>query len=393
MTILLLLAAVSLLSPEDGATISLVPENQRPFVEAKGGYSERIAMLRDDRLNRKCEKFNNNGIWKKGKPLVLRWSIPRTDGWKFWKVEIGQKPDLSDARVWATRGECEKDDDPTNVTYRFEVPYANPEIGRTFRWRVSFFDSLEHCADVSAISSFRTEDLFPRWINIRGAAENIRDFGGNRTKDGRRVRQGMIYRGQGLNDNALVDKIVGDNRLTATDVEYFTKTLGIRTDLDLRRPEETAFMSVSPLGPAVNFVQHSSPQYVDAFRYPGWKKVMAENFRVFLDRANYPIYFHCIAGADRTGTLAYVLNGALGVDRDRAELDWELTMYPHSLSEARGTEEKFRDHRIRGLDEGVMLYGDGDSTWNERIELYLKSCGITQEEIESFRKIMLEEGK
>ena len=35
-------------------------------------------------------------------------------------------------------------------------------------------------------------------------------------------------------------------------------------------------------------------------------------------------------------------------------------------------------------------FGDADTPWNKRIELYLLKCGVTQEEIDRFRAIMLQ---
>ena len=119
-------------------------------------------------------------------------------------------------------------------------------------------------------------------------------------------------------------------------------------------------------------------------------KTMAANFRVFCDEKNYPIYFHCIGGADRTGSLAYVLNGILGVDRHDLETDWESTFYP-TLTEMR------KDYNgpsywcgENHFNDGFSKYGDEDTSWNDRIELYLLDCGITKEEIAKFRSIMLE---
>ena len=111
---------------------------------------------------------------------------------------------------------------------------------------------------------------------------------------------------------------------------------------------------------------------------------MARNFRIFCDRKNYPIYFHCIGGADRTGTLAYVLNGVLGVARHDLETDWESTFYsrPPSTPISWCREEAFND--------GFSKYGREGDSWSRRIEFYLLDCGITEKEIAEFRSIMLE---
>ena len=112
---------------------------------------------------------------------------------------------------------------------------------------------------------------------------------------------------------------------------------------------------------------------------------MAENFRVFCDKSNYPIYFHCSGGADRTGTLAWVLNAVLGVSRHETETDWEVTFYP-DIPDANPGDWRGEHH----FDEGFGKYGDADTPWNERIVLYLKSLGITEKEIETVRAILLE---
>ena len=114
---------------------------------------------------------------------------------------------------------------------------------------------------------------------------------------------------------------------------------------------------------------------------------MAENFRESCKPEDYPIDFPCIGGADRTGSLAYVLNGVLGVDRREMETDWESTFYPR-IPDANPDPEFWC--RESHFNNGFAKYGkDGDS-WNRRIELYLLDCGVTKEEIEAFKSIILE---
>ena len=253
-------------------------------------------------------------------------------------------------------------------------------------------------AVASQTASFTTEDIPPRWITLEGKAGNIRDLGGWKTLDGRRVRQGLIYRGTGLNASSVNGDRIGRNRLTVEDVSYMKEDLGIKTDLDLRTKRELAGMVKSPLGDGVTFINQPSPAYRGLFATGGFdselcpdaKKATAENFRVFCDRANYPIYFHCIGGADRTGSLSYILCGVLGVSKHDAEVEWEATFYPE-------LPEMTKDHAGPNawrtklhFDEGFGKYGDADTSLQRRIELYLLDCGVTQEEIERFRSIMLE---
>ncbi|MBR5388667.1 MAG: tyrosine-protein phosphatase, partial [Clostridia bacterium] len=48
-------------------------------------------------------------------------------------------------------------------------------------------------------------------------------------------------------------------------------------------------------------------------------------FYYLTDEKNYPIYVHCNAGADRTGTVAFLINGLLGVSFEDLTRDFELT--------------------------------------------------------------------
>ena len=397
-------AAIVPVSPVAGKTIQLVPDAQKKLMNMPT-YKERLEFLQWDRANGKKVRHDPN--WRKALPVVLEWKA--TAGEKGpWKILIGKKPDLSDARVWfkavketdkATGRESGKDQSQKNEKY--EVPYANLEINTTYYWRVCTRGycgwgcnpkhGCEACKKVceSEIASFKTEDFAPRWMAIEGRVGNMRDLGGRKTVDGRRVKQGMIYRGQGLNDNSATGEIRGRNRLTAADVEYMTGTLGIKTDLDQRSPGEVADTTASPLGPSVKWIHNSSSCYAGIFLEDG-KKAMAKNFRVFCDPANYPIYFHCIGGADRAGSLAYTLNGILGVERHLLNTDWESTFYP-TLPEMRSD---YKDHTFWcgewHFDDGFAKYGDANTSWNKRIELYLLDCGVTMEEIEKFRSIMLE---
>ena len=401
-----LLAGLVPMAPIDGECVHLLPEAQRKVL-ALPTLEERIALFRWDRKEN-GKKIRHDPLWRKSVPVVLRWKA--TDGETgLWEIKIAKSSDFSDARTWfhsqkkadaatgrTDGGEKSKD----NVReYGFTVPRANLEIGTRYYWKVTSnvtcgqFAHGRKCpcknrkpSVESEAASFVTADLAPRWIEIEGNVGNFRDLGGRRGRDGKRVRQGMVYRGQGLNNNSPDGAAKGRNRLTVEDVEYLTGTLGIRTDLDLRTPCETAGLDgKSPLGPSVKFIRHSSECYAGIFT-PNGKKTMAKNFRVFCDKANYPIYFHCIGGADRTGALAYVLNGVLGVDRHELETDWESTFYPNIPDE--NPDPKFWC-RESHFNNGFSKYGDEKTSWNERIVLYLKDCGITDAEIENFRNIML----
>ncbi len=407
-----LMAAIELVDPIGGEPVALLSGAQREVI-ALPTFGSRIDLLKEKWAGKKVDENK----WGRSCPLVLRWRA--TDGERGpWKMQIGKKKDMSDARAWLVadatprlRGEKAKD------VLGWSIPDANLEVGETYHWRVW---SNVKCtrrlscgpttagpcpcgnpcvARASAVASFTTDGQAPRWISLEGRARNVRDIGGWRTRDGRRVRQGMAFRGQGLNDDSVDGATPGRNRLTMEGAAYLRQTLGVRTDLDLRTPSEVGGMEMSPIGGGVKLMNHPSPCYSGIFSRDGsgsdladkGMQTMAENFRVFCDEKNYPIFFHCIGGTDRTGSLAYVLNAVLGVDRHDLEVDWESTLYPDRIPEVKSDYSGKRGWRSLGwLDDGFAKYGTPDMPLSERVVLYLLDCGITREEIERFRAIMLE---
>jgi len=264
--------------------------------------------------------------------------------------------------------------------------------------------------------------------------DNARDLGGLPARDGKVVRRGMVFRSQAFNDNAVCSWLTAKRlerkarnpaglfvefgRRNASEIllrigtNDFTKSCrviaaeladgtnhwkkgelrgtpesrskilaetGIRTEVDLRSEPETWGMSGSPLGPSVTWRNIPGVSTAE-LATPAGKKWFSKCFRVFLDEKNYPISFHCIAGADRTGALALVLEALLGVSEDDIVQDYALTSAStagiRSASDLRG--------QIRKLD----VYPG--ATLNERIEAYAMDCGFTREDIAKFRSIMLD---
>lgn len=404
----------ALVSPAADAVVPLVPAPYKAFLS--GDRVTRCRQLEDPSWRKAIAADAENkplGVkfaWKgvEGGTLDVR---RKADGIVFFAVTI-----------------------PSN-----EQTVANFEIAREYVWRVTAPDGRVRSG------VFRTEDFAPRMIDWAGVP-NVRDLGGRKGLGGRRVRQGRIYRSAGLNNNAewkflgekelraafadgtLEEKIAatvdsdgrprdakteakkvadfiqkdsglpakwidrrflipgsatpGRSRLTEEARLFGCKTLGLRTELDLRTHREVYGMKGSPLGPDVKYVHIRSTEYA-AINADWAREAFAKDFRLFLDRANYPIIFHCIAGADRTGTLACILNGLLGVDEEELYRDWEVTGLPRG--DTNFTHRKLFDRLIVGVFgkyEGRAL--------NDRIEAYVLSCGITKEEIETFRTIMLE---
>ncbi|MBO7620823.1 MAG: tyrosine-protein phosphatase [Victivallales bacterium] len=343
-------------------------------------HEERANIMKEDHKLPKEKRYycSPTAKWREAVPVTFEWTCTDGEVGPF-TVTFADNEAFENPQYVYSKKDNDLSVTPPNYLTNFK-------IGQKYYWKVTGKKDKQEVT--SAVSSFTTEDMAPRWIKLEGRVGNTRDLGGWKTKDGRRIKQNMIFRGQGLNDNSVNGRQPGRNRLTAADIDWMLNTLHIKTDLDLRSSGETANMTVSPLGPTVKFIHHSSSAYNGIFKEK-YMKVMAENFRVFTDPDNYPIYFHCIGGADRAGSLALVLEGILGVPERELGIDWENTFYPHlpDMKEEFGPTYWCRYQYFLEL---FPQYGKEGDSFNKCIENYLLQCGITMEEIEKFRQIMLE---
>ena len=356
-------AALEIVSPKEGTTVSILTADMKAYLALP--RAERVKKFADATERKRIVKFGD-----RPQKTLLSWTCtePAATG-VVWSVKVRRAKD--NAVVFTAR------------TRKRSIEIDNLEIACAYKWRVK--GQVGGGPLLRAEGTFRTEDLAPRLMHL-SRVHNMRDFGGRVGLGGRRVRQGRVYRSAGLNANARKSKSKGGmvpGRVTLTDASraYAKGVLGIRTDLDLRSDRECFGMTGSPLGPEVKWVHVSSSAYGGMGKDKG-KNAFAKAFRVFLDEKNYPMVFHCIAGADRTGSLAFILNALLGVDEEELWRDWEVTGFQsRSVS---------FNHRAR-FDKLVKVFDAfPGATLHERVAAYVKSVGFTDADIEKFRELMLE---
>ncbi len=318
--------------PTDGAEIMLLTDEQRGFT-ARGDV-EPIDWLHLKKIAGTDRSFPRKAQfgWESGQDEDL--------------FELAERADFSGAAKWKAKGG--------------RTQAGNLKANTRYYWRVN------GCAPFS----FTTEDAAPRWIEAEGIS-NVRDMGAWRTMDGGRIRQGLIFRGGEMDTHQTI---------TENGIRTMRGELGIKTDLDVRG-EAVGRKSVSPLGDTVRFLLIPAKAYAE-FLSEDQKETCSRIFRVFADRDSYPIYFHCWGGADRTGTIALMLQALLGMKEDDMLLDYELTSLSHW-----GERSRKSDLFVSFMDALAEYPG---ASINERAKAFLLSCGLREEEQDLIRKNLLE---
>lgn len=227
----------------------------------------------------------------------------------------------------------------------------------------------------SNVATFTTEDA-PRFLNVPNLI-NTRDIGGYTGLDGKTVKYGMVLRGSEL--DGLVEPTY---KLTEDGKAVMLDTLGIQYDMDLRGAKNL----LPPLGDGVEREFFTMRYYSEIFEEKNMP-VMGAVLKEFADPDNYPIFVHCTYGADRTGTVCFLLEALLGVEKDDLMMEYSLTgfAFPHvSLDrEDASNPQKF----LQFIEDFEKLSGD---TYAEKAETYCRSVGLTDDDIEAIRSLLLE---
>ena len=367
-------------SPADGTAVSVHTAVQDDFL--RRSMSDRRACLEDSSYfaglrpsvagpwnSTSSNGHTANAASAYPKPVTLSWT-----GTGPFAVTVRRATD--DRTVFSAEGLSAN-----------SVDVYNLEINRSYRWTVANGDG------VSTAAAFKTEDVYPRLLwdrDPKGMIFGIRDIGGAVGLDGRRVRQGVIFRSSELSGCDGSGCSQGASFVSDANRGFWLDELGVRFELDLRDANQ-AGIAKSPLGTGVGYAQISGSDYGNIFDVFDWQGKISENSDTNLvkkalrtvigcvqDASKHPVVIHCQLGKDRTGTLAFILEALLGVSEDDARRDWEASFFWY--------------HKNRTSLDAVVngLANYNGSTLAERTCSYVKSIGITEAEIDSLREVMLE---
>ena len=219
-------------------------------------------------------------------------------------------------------------------------------------------------------SSFTTSGQL-RQIKGEGSG-NMRDLGGWATASGNPIKYGLIYRGAEWN---------GEYQLTPEGIAAL-RQVGIKAELDLRIDWEAAYITQSPLGDDVTYLRITNEDYYES-GMQNRKDLYLQDLQFVFDcvKNDKPVYFHCHIGADRTGTLAIILEGLLGVSESDMYKDYELTTFSY-----------YETHRYKENVAGIMEYINtlaGETLIDKFYTYCHDELGLSAKEIADFRQKML----
>lgn len=218
---------------------------------------------------------------------------------------------------------------------------------------------------------------FLRWIrtSARATAWNVRDLGGWAC-DGGTVKYGLLIRG---------------GKLSAADRAVLVGELGIQHDLDLRGREgggadDEPEMTESPLGSDVWYTRTQQYAWYTLTPVATWQTYL----RCVIDAVTHrePVYFHCTAGADRTGTLACVLEGLLGMSQSDIDKDYELTTF-YSGSGSDATARRRNESDWKDLLNAINAVS-GKTFRDKCVHFAVGTCGMSMADINAFRAAMID---
>ena len=286
--------------------------------------------------------------------------------------------------------------DETEYTFSALIPNT------TYYVKVQSHDENGKLLHGTKMQSFTTQgDFCQRIVNVDGVS-NVRDIGGYKAQGNSKVQYGLIYRGARL--NAITDK----------GIATFTKELGIKTEIDVRYGtdggkavdmegvayQQLGMWAYNSILPDTCQPKVSGAGLFDARTIDGIKGV----FEAIANPDNLPVYIHCTAGADRTGTICYLINGVLGVEYEGLVQDFELTSFSEQGRRWRSSVKnwEFESSGVMQNDEknfiafgqmhSLMMqwYAPNGETLQKAIENYLTSvCDISMQTIYAVRENLL----
>ena len=300
-------------------------------------------------------------------PVNLAWNFTSNQVVSRYDVKVGQKADLSDGYVIKGSAEASLD-------------VYNSYLGDNYFQIIANF--ADGSKEESAIQKYTVDDVYPRNLKIDGMT-NCRDMGGGRELvDGGRIKQGLIYRTSSTSSWAYGRGDVPDT-ITNDGKEVLFNQLGCVTEVNVNN-------SGSSVQGIKNYVE--AYMWYDSGKHHLYRNAepIKEVFHALSNINNYPLFYHCRIGTDRTGLCAILISGLLGVPENLIYQDYLFSNFGN-IQEKRFIGDKAgRDNILNYINDLKAFPGE---KFHNKVYNYLLSIGIPASELNSIIDILIEGNK
>ena len=336
-------------------------EQQKKFLEYTGAYAKMCSISAD----KKEYLPDGKSHLSDSLPITLTWNYELPEGKEVEKYSVvfGQNKDLSDGY----KVDGGKED---------TISFNNPYLGRNYYQLIATF--TDGTTDETPIRHFEVDSTYPRNLTIAGMT-NCRDIGGRVLEDGGRIKQGLIFRTSGKNQNGS---------LTDATTEEMINHLKLKNEINLAGDSNSYNLKLA--GTELFEGSRMDTSSTGGYSHISRNAEAAKNFFNFIaDENNYPLYYHCKIGTDRTGVCTILLQGLLGVSYENIYQDYLFSNFG-KIGEQR-TIGDGNSHDIRKYMDDFMSYS-GEKFQNKVYNVLL-GIGVAKETLDHIIDNLVEGNK
>ena len=313
-----------------------------------------------------CGANGNSNVSTPNK-VSVSWTYSAPAGKTLSKFQFvyGQKADLGDAYLIET-----------STTQKAE--FYNPYLGDNYFKVIAVLS--DGSKEASPIKTFKVDTQAPRNLSA-GNMPNVRDMGGRTTYAGGKIRQGLIYRGAG-------NKFDNRSSVDSTCQNVLLKQLKIKTEINVANSTGNN-LNFSGMTVKDCFMDYGATPYSNLARNAERVRQVMD---ILADETNYPVFYHCRIGTDRTGITGMMIGGLLGIPFNEVFQDYCFSnfapidgqRYPNKPSDPNG------DDPAKYIDEILAMPG---KTYQEQTYNALLSIGVPAKTLNKIIDIMTEGNK
>ena len=303
-----------------------------------------------------------DGSSERSKPLPMEFSIQESPLFEFSEITSSKLRISEDAN-------CTNYIEVNGDGAHFEV--YNLKINTKYYYY--YFAETSHGTFYSDIKEFFIRNETPRLLNIDGVT-NARDDGGWKINGvDKYTKQGVIYRMGRLHTSST-------KNITSEGIDAF-KALGIKTEIDLRGPEDNNNVYESAVD-GVTYYNYPMNLSNSFFTNESNRQSIKSVLETMANKSNYPLMFHCSIGTDRTGFISFIINALAGVEEEYLYRDYLMSNYGNIGGSRDAAAITNYIYALKGDYNGISDLSLGAKN-------YMLDLGLTENQINTIKDILL----